>query len=277
MDCRCTRGAVGSPPQALDASMSMMSFAGPDGYPGYADRRQAERRRAPNSERTGSHTPAPKFGCLPTGTSSEEAVMKYAPTVLTTEPANGLICGIDWARDDHAVSVVDARGREVHRSTVEHSRAGLRALRGLLSRTGVAEVAIERPDGPLVDTLLAADITVVVISPNQLKNLRSRYGSTGNKDARFAAFALADPLRTARPRLRPLVPDTPATTALRTACRARKDLIGHRVAMANQLREHLNGAVGLFADIDSMISLSFLTRFDCQHRADWLTPTHLGT
>ena len=207
--------------------------------------------------------------------------MKYAPTVLTTEPANGLTCGIDWARDDHAVSVVDARGREVHRSTVEHSRAGLRGLRGLLSRTGVAEVAIERPDGPLVDTLLAADITVVVISPNQLKNLRSRYGSTGNKDDRFDAFVLADTLRTDRTRLRPLVPDTPATTALRTACRARKDLIGHRVAMANQLREHLNrafpGAVGLFADIDSMISLSFLTRFDCQDRADWLTPTRLGT
>ena len=206
--------------------------------------------------------------------------MKYAPPVLTTEPANGLTCGIDWARDDHAVSVVDARGREVHRSTVEHSRAGLRALRGLLTRTGVAEVAIERPDGPLVDALLAADITVVVISPNQLKNLRSRYGSTGNKDDRFDAFVLADTLRTDRTRLRPLVPDTPATTALRAACRARKDLIGHRVGLANQLREHLNrvfpGAVGLFADIDSPISLAFLTRFDCQDRADWLTPARLG-
>jgi hypothetical protein len=33
---------------------------------------------------------------------------------------------------------------------------------------------------------------VVVISPNQLKNLRSRYGSAGNKDDRFDAFVLAD-------------------------------------------------------------------------------------
>jgi transposase len=206
--------------------------------------------------------------------------MKYAPPVLETEPVNGLTCGIDWARDDHAVSVVDVRGSEVHRSTVEHSRAGLRTLLNLLARTGVAEVAIERPDGPLVDTLLDAGITLVVISPNQLKNLRSRYGSTGNKDDRFDAFVLADTLRTDRSRLRPLVPDTPATTALRTACRARKDLIGHRIGLANQLREHLNrafpGAVGLFSDIDSMISLSFLARFDCQDRADWLTPARLG-
>ena len=46
---------------------------------------------------------------------------------------------------------------------------------------------------------------------------------------------------------------------LRATCRARKDLIAHRVAVANQLREHLNrvfpGAVGLFADLDSPISL----------------------
>ncbi len=135
--------------------------------------------------------------------------MKYARTALTAEPANGLTCGIDWARDDHAVSVVDARGREIHRSTVEHSAAGLRTLIGLLARAGASEVAIERPDGPVVDTLLDAGITVVVISPNQLKNLRSRYGSAGNKDDRFDAFVLADTLRTDRTRLRPLVPDTP--------------------------------------------------------------------
>jgi len=206
--------------------------------------------------------------------------MKYARTVLPTEPANGLTCGIDWARDDHAVSVVDSRGKEVLRSTIDHSAMGLQTLLSILTRTGVEEVAIERPDGPVVDVLLDAGITVVVISPNQLKNLRSRYGSAGNKDDRFDAYVLADTLRTDRIRLRPLVPDGPATVALRTSCRARKELIGHRVSMANQLREHLNrafpGAVGMFAELDSPISLAFSTLFDCQDRADWLTPKRLG-
>ena len=55
---------------------------------------------------------------------------------------------------------------------------------------------------------------MVVISPNQVKNLRGRYGLLGNKDDRFDAFVLADTLRTDRARLRPLLPDTPATTAL---------------------------------------------------------------
>ncbi|MFC9841718.1 IS110 family transposase [Rhodococcus sp. NPDC127530] len=207
--------------------------------------------------------------------------MKSARNTLPDEPPNALTCGIDWARDDHAVSVVDARGREVHRCTVEHSAAGLRELLTVLARTGVCEVAIERPDGPVIDTLLGAGITVVVISPNQVKNLRGRYGSAGNKDDRFDAFVLADTLRTDRARLAPLTPDHPATVALRRVCRARKDLVAHRVALANQLRAHLRnvfpGAVGLFADLDSPISLMFLTRFDCQDRADWLTPKRLAT
>jgi transposase len=201
-------------------------------------------------------------------------------TNLPEFPPNDLTAGVDWARDDHAVAIVDGRGREVYRCSVPHTAAGLRELVRALGRHGVGEVAIERPDGPVVDTLLAAGLTVVVISPNQVKNLRGRYGSAGNKDDRFDAYVLADTLRTDRARLRPLVPDTDATIALRRACRARKDLVRHRVAAANQLRAHLRnvfpGAVGLFQDLDSEISLEFLTRFDTQDRADWLTPKRLG-
>lgn len=58
----------------------------------------------------------------------------------------------------------------------------------MFGRHGVAEVALERPDGPVVEALLAAGITVVVISPNQVKHLRGRYGSAGNEDDRFDAF-----------------------------------------------------------------------------------------
>ena len=207
--------------------------------------------------------------------------MQHAPK--NTLPAAGpghRTAGVDWARDDHAVAVVDASGQVVDRFTVAHTAPGLRDLVRRLAKAGAHEVAIERPDGPVVETLLEAGLTVVVISPNQLKNLRSRYGSAGNKDDRFDAFVLADTLRTDRARLRPLVPDSPATVALRAACRARKDLVAHRVALANQLRAHLQrafpGAVGLFADIDSPISLRFLARFDCQERADWLSSRRLA-
>ncbi|WP_235593838.1 IS110 family transposase [Rhodococcus ruber] len=81
--------------------------------------------------------------------------------------------------------------------------SGLRRLRTVLAAHRVGEVAIERPDGRVIDTLLRARITVVVINPNQVKNLRGRYGSTGRKDDRFDAFVLADTLRTDRARLTP--------------------------------------------------------------------------
>jgi transposase len=206
--------------------------------------------------------------------------VKSARNTLPETPPNNRTSGLDWARDDHALSIVDGRGRELERHIIDHSAAGLARLLAVLARAGVGEVAIERPDGPVVETLLGAGITVVVISPNQVKNLRGRYGSAGNKDDRFDAYVLADTLRTDRARLRPLHPDDPCTVALRRACRARKDLINHRVGLANQLRAHLRnvlpGAVGLFEEIDSPITLAFLTRFDRQDRADWLTPTRLG-
>jgi transposase len=59
----------------------------------------------------------------------------------------------------------------------------------------VAQVAIERPDGPVVEALLAAGLEVVVIPPRQVKHLRSRYGCAGNKDDRFDAYVLADVVR----------------------------------------------------------------------------------
>ncbi len=140
--------------------------------------------------------------------------------------------------------------------------------------------AVHSGDGPVVEALLDAGLTVVVISPNQLKGLRSRYGSAGNKDDRFDAFVLADTLRTDRARLRPLTQDTEATRTLRATVRARRDLVRHRVAVCNQLRAHLQatfpGVVGLFAELDSPISLAFLARFDSQARADWLSPGRLA-
>jgi transposase len=206
--------------------------------------------------------------------------MKSASSTLPEEPPNGVTGGLDWAVDDHTVSVVNDRGRQIVRHTVDHSAAGLRELVTVFTNAGCREVAIERPDGPVVEAVLEAGLTVVVISPNQVKNLRGRYGSTGNKDDRFDAFVLADTLRTDRARLRPLVPDAPATVTLRRTVRARRDLVATRVATANQPRAHLRavfpGAVGLFADIDSPISLAFLTRFTTQDQADWLSPTRLG-
>jgi transposase len=66
---------------------------------------------------------------------------------------------------------------------------------------------------------------------------------------------------------------------LRSHVRARKDFVETRVAVANQLRAHLHvvfpGAIGLFTNLDSKISLSFLTRFPSATKAAWLSERRL--
>ena len=94
--------------------------------------------------------------------------MKYARVPRPGMPPGGLSAGIDWASADHAVCIVDAAGAVVSRFSVAHTAEGLRALASRLARAGAAEVAIERGDGPLVDALLAAGVTVVVITPRQV-------------------------------------------------------------------------------------------------------------
>ena len=80
--------------------------------------------------------------------------------------------------------------------------------------------------------------------------------------------------------MRPLSRDSEQTITLRMTVRARQDLVHARVAMANQLRAHLQttlpGAIGLFRDIDSTITLRFPTRFPSQDKADWLSRARLG-
>lgn len=188
--------------------------------------------------------------------------------------------GVDWATQGHAICVVDQDGRVLEQFEIAHRAADLAALCRRLHRAGVGRVAIERPDGPVVDALMGAGLEVVVIASRTVKALRERYGSAGNKDDAFDAYVLADCLRTDGHRLRALAPDAPATVTLRAVVRARKDLVGQRVAAANQLRAHLQivfpGAVGLFRDIDSATSLRFLSRFPSAASAAWLSERRLG-
>jgi transposase len=188
--------------------------------------------------------------------------------------------GVDWATDTNELCIVDAAGAVVTRRTLAHDGTGIRHLVDTFTTHAVARVAIERPDGPVVDALLTAGFEVVVITPRQVKHLRARYGAAGNKDDRYDAYVLADVARTDARRLTPLHPDTTQTTVLRSAVRARSDLIATRVALCNQLRAHLRvvfpAAVGLFADLDSPISLTFLTRFPSAGKAAWLSHRRLG-
>jgi transposase len=177
----------------------------------------------------------------------------------------GNCAGIDWASEKHDVLVEDPAGEELLAATFAHDEDGVSALCAALTRFEVEVVAIERPDGLLVDRLLEAGVPVLALHPNQVKAARDRFRASGGKSDRFDCFVLCELARTDRHRFRLLEPDSDETKALRALTRAREDLVTARVALANQLRAELErfwpGPIGLFQKLDSPISLAFLARY----------------
>jgi transposase len=173
--------------------------------------------------------------------------------------------GIDWASEEHACCVVDERGRIIEGRRYRHDERGIAALCARLVELEIELVAIERPDGLLIERLLDAGLSVVAIHPNQVAAMRSRFSASGGKSDSFDSFVLAELARTDSHRYRILVPDSDQTKALRALTRAREDLVGTRVALANELRAQLGcfwpGAAEVFAAIDSPIALAFLKRY----------------
>jgi transposase len=173
--------------------------------------------------------------------------------------------GVDWASEEHAVCVVDERGRILEGRRYRHNEPGIRALCARLVRLGVALVALERPDGLLIERLLDAGLSVVAVHPNQVKASRPRYSIAGGKSDSFDSFVLAELARTDSHRFRVLEPDSDRTKALRSLTRARDSLVRTRVGLANQLRDQLGcfwpGASNVFCSVDSKIALAFLRRY----------------
>ena len=173
--------------------------------------------------------------------------------------------GIDLASEEHRLVVVDADGRDREERRYAHTEDGLDALVRRLIALDVARVAIEQPNGLVVDRLLDAGISVVAVHPNQLAASRDRYRAGGGKSDGFDAYVLAELARTDMHRLRLLEPDSDETKALKALTRTREDLVEQRVALANQLRAQLDafwpGAGRVFADVDSPIALCFLERY----------------
>jgi transposase len=191
-----------------------------------------------------------------------------------------LYAGVDWATKTHAVCVVDHTGAIRARFQVPNTGKSFSGLCKRLGRLQVAGVAIERPDGPLVEAMLEAGLRVVVISPRQVKSLRSRYRASGAKSDPADAYLLADVLRTDGHRLAALTADSEPTKVLRALSRTRKDVVEARVALCNQLTAQLErcfpGAVGLFHELHSPTAIAFLRRYPTSHAAATLTQAKLA-
>jgi hypothetical protein len=99
--------------------------------------------------------------------------------------------GIDWATQKHDVVVEDEGGVEVLAGTFIHDERGLTSLCRTLVRLDVGLVAVERPDGLLVERLLDAGLRVLPLHPNKVAASRDRFRVAGGKSDRFDALCCA--------------------------------------------------------------------------------------
>lgn len=119
----------------------------------------------------------------------------------------GNCAGVDWASEKHDVLIADQSGNELLAATFSHDESGITSLCATLVKRDVEVIAIERPDGLLVERLLDAGVRVLALHPNQVKAARDRFRASGGKSDRFDSFVLCELARTDRHRFRLLEPD----------------------------------------------------------------------
>jgi transposase len=180
-----------------------------------------------------------------------------------------LLVGIDWAEAEHAACLLDATGAVRQRLKVPHTAAGVRrlhaAIAGQESQSGKVLVAIERPDGLLVDAMLDAGYQLYALNPKHVERYRDRTRAAKAKSDPADAELLARILLTDRDRHRPLLPSSPLVQEIRAIARDDERASRDERRLLNRLRHDLLAvfpqALEAFPDLATSTALVFLTRW----------------
>jgi transposase len=191
--------------------------------------------------------------------------------------------GVDWAEAEHAACLLDAAGAVVRRLTIPQRRAGLARLRAAITAVepepAAVLVAIERPDGLLVDGLLEAGYVVYALNPKAVDRYRERTRLSGGKTDPADAELLARILVTDRDRHQPLRPSSVVVEELRLL--ARQDEVAGRdqTRVQNRLRQDLLAAfpavLDAFPDLATRSALRFLERWPSATEAGALSEAEI--
>ena len=147
--------------------------------------------------------------------------------------------GFDWARDHHAVVIVDSEGRIVADFEFEHSLEGWRNFQEKTVPFPNLAIAIETSQGAAVDQLLQRDYTLYPVNPVASESYRQRKAPSGTKTDHVDGWGLADALRVDGQGWKTLQPMDPLTHQLRLLCQDEVSLIEQRTLLINQLQQAL--------------------------------------
>lgn len=173
--------------------------------------------------------------------------------------------GFDWAKDHHAVLILNHQGAIVADFEFQHSLEGWQSFVEKTSAWPSLALAIETSQGAAVDQLLQRGYTVYPVHPVAAQSYRERKAPSGTKTDHLDAWALADALRVDGHGWKTLQPMDPMTQQLRLLCRDEVVLIQQRTAMVNQLQqallEYYPAALEAFDDWTDAFTWEFILAF----------------
>ena len=173
--------------------------------------------------------------------------------------------GFDWAKEHHAVVIVDAEGHIVADFEFAHSLEGWKGFVEKTSAWPQLGVAIETSQGAAVDQLLQREYRVYPVQPVAARSYCQRKAPSGTKTDHLDAWALADALRVDGQDWKLLQPLDPMTQQLRLLCRDEVSLIEQRTALVNQLQqalaEYYPTALEAFEDWTQAFTWEFVLAF----------------
>ena len=139
---------------------------------------------------------------------------------------------------------MDAEGTVLAEKSFPHSGEGFHQLQEWIcdhtqETNDRVALAIELPNGPVVESLMEYGFQVFAINPKQLDRFRDRFSPAGAKDDRRDARVLADAVRTDPKCLRKLDPVESEIVLLREWSRLADELTARRTQLTHRIREQL--------------------------------------
>jgi transposase len=174
--------------------------------------------------------------------------------------------GLDWADNQHQISIYDIGSGEVENYGLKHSPETLqRWLDDLRKRYNGGKVAVvlEQSRGAVLYALMNCDFVVLYpVNPQALASYRKAFNTSGAKDDPTDATLLMEMVRKHPERFRAWEAEDPDTRSLRLVVEARRKLVNQLTRCTNQLTSHLKSyfpqALEWAGDLDSRQACDFL-------------------
>ena len=195
----------------------------------------------------------------------------------------GAFIGLDWADEEHALSLCAANDTQIQRTTLKQTPEAIaqwaNELRTRFPNQFIA-IALEQSRGPLLAALTNFEhIVPHPVNPKSLARFRQALYPSNSKDDITDADLLLEILLKHRDHLRPWQPDTVHTRQLALLTEQRRNLVDTRTALTNQLLAHLKmifpQALDFVGDLATPLAAAFLKKWPTLQSLQKVTPAAL--